>query len=229
MLNSVRFDDKDLYTEFECILAHLEIGVPSAQTKFIDVPLRNGSLDFTEVLTDDVKYGDRPIKITLLYKGTDLLRVYSDLQNYIHGKRFNVVFDEDASYYYNGRFEVAGYTVTNYGGKINIQGTCDPFKYAVVSSTDDWLWDDFDFEEGYINELKDIVVSGTKAVNLIADAKGYAKITSNATMDVTYNTTTVTIPVGTTTMYDFEFVEGDNELIFSGNGVVSIDYRGGRL
>ncbi len=229
MLNSVKFNDTDLYEEFDCILAHLEIGVPSVQTKFVSVPLRNGSLDLSEILTDDVKYGDRPINIRLLYQGNNLLMVYSDLQNFIHGKRFNVIFDEDANFFYVGRFEVAGYEVTNYGGKINLKGTCDPFKYAIVSSNEDWLWDTFDFEEGYINEFSNISVNGTKSITLIADARGYAKITSTATMNVTYKNKTVTIPVGTTTMYDFEFTEGDNVLTFQGVGTVSIDYRGGRL
>jgi len=229
MLNSVKFNDTDLYEEFDCILAHLEIGVPSVKTKYVDIPLKNGSLDLTEVLTDDIKYDDRPINIRLLYQGNNLLMVYSDLQNFLHGKRFNVVFDEDISYFYVGRFEVAGYEVTNYGGKINIKGTCDPFKYTVISSNEDWLWDTFDFEEGYINEMSNIAVSGTTTVTLIADSGGYAKITSDATMNVTFKNKTVTIPVGTTTMYDFEFTKGDNVLTFSGNGTISIDYRGGRL
>lgn len=229
MLNSVRLNDVDLYQKYNCILAHLEIGVPSVQSKFIAVPLRNGSLDFTEFLTDDVKYGDRPVNFKLIYAGKDIVRVCSDLQNLMHGKRCIAVFDEDASYYYEGRFEVDGYEVTKYGGRITISGTCTPFKYSVVSSVEDWLWDDFDFEEGYINELKNIAVNGTKKVTLIADAKGYAKITTTAQMTVEYQNTSVVIPVGTTTMYDFEFTEGENVLNFSGNGTISIDYRGGRL
>lgn len=229
MLNSVKFNDIDLYTQYGCVLAHLEIGVPKAQTKYIQIPLRNGSIDFTEQLTGDVRYEDRPIKIQLMYAGNNLLNVFSALQNFIHGKRFKVVFDEDASYYYEGRFTVADYSVTKYGGLINIEGTCNPFKYLVTSTIEEWLWDPFDFEEGYINELTNIRVNGTTTVTLIAEAKGYAKITSSATMNVTYDGKTVKIPAGTTTMYDFEFTAGEVELTFTGNGIVSVDYRGGRL
>jgi hypothetical protein len=156
--------------------------------------------------------------------------VYSDLQNFIHGKRFNVIFDEDASFFYVGRFEVAGYEVTNYGGKINLKGTCDPFKYSTVSSNEDWLWDPFDFEEGYINELSNLEIDGTKTIVLIGDEKvSYATVTTDSQMDITYNNVTVRVGVGTTTLYDFEFKQGDNEITITGQGTITIDYRGAKL
>lgn len=230
MLRSVQIGNKDLYTDFGCILAHVEIGAPTVQTKFVQVPLRNGSLDLTELLTDDVRYEDREIKIDLKYKGDLLMMVQSDIENYLHGQKFNITFDEDASYFYIGRCSLDSYEVTKYGGKIHLKAQCDPFKYMIVSSNEDWLWDPFDFEEGYINEFASVTVSGTKSIVIIADKKpSYPKVTSNAQMNVTYGTTTVTIGVGTTTLYDFELTEGDNTLTFTGNGTISIDYRGARL
>lgn len=229
MLNSVRIGEKDLYTDFGCILMHVEIGTPSVKTKYVDVPLRDGKLDFTELLTGNVRYSNRPIKIDLKYIGTNLLMVQSDISNYLHGKQFNINFDEDASYFYVGRLALDGYEVKNYGGIIHLSADCDPFKYALNSSLDDWLWDSFDFEEGYINEFSNIPVNVSKTIMIIADKKGYAKVTSNAQFNVTYKDTTVTIGVGTTTLYDFEFEEGENTLTFQGTGTISIDYRGGRL
>lgn len=229
MFYSVSIGGKDMLSEFGCYRAHVYISVPSVQTKFLSVPLRNGRIDLTEYLTGDVKYDDRKIKIELLYKGKNYNAVYSDISNYLHGKRMEIVFDDDPFYFYVGRCEVGDFAKENYGGTIEIEAQCDPYKYAVQSSSEDWLWDSFDFEEGYINEMSNIVVSGTKSVTLITDAKGYAKITTTAAMSVNYKNKTVNIPVGTTTMYDFEFTEGNNVLTFSGNGTVTIDYRGERL
>lgn len=229
MLNSVRIGEKDLYTDFDCILAHVSISAPTVRSKFVDVPLRNGKLDLTELLTDDVRYEDRDIKIDLKYIGESVMHKQSEIANYLHGQRMQINFDEDVNYFYIGRFTGFTYDVTNYGGKIHLTGTCDPFKYTIQSSLDDWLWDTFDFEEGYINELSSIVVNGTKSITLIADKKGYAKVISNAQMSVTYKNKTVVIGVGTTTLYDFEFEEGDNVLTFTGSGTISIDYRGGKL
>lgn len=227
---SVRIGDKDLYTDFGCYLAHVEISAPTVRTRYVDVPLRDGKLDLTELLTDDVKYEDREIKIDLLYKGSNLLMIQSDIANYLHGRRFNIYLDEDASYYYTGRFTSLSYDVTRYGGKIHLKAECDPYKYSLISSNEDWLWDPFDFEEGYINELKNIVVSTSTTVVLIADSHPtYAKITTDAQMNVTYGTKTVTVGAGTTTLYDFEFTEGENTLTITGTGTVTIDYRGARL
>jgi len=232
MLNSVKFNDTDLYTEFGCYLAHVEIDVPSVQTHFIEIPLRNGSLDVTELLTGDVRYEDRKIKIKLRYIGDEILKVYSDLQNFLHGKRFLVTFDEDAGYFYDGRFAVKKYdrNRTGGGGTFELEGVCNPFKFSIVSSSDDWLWDTFDFEEGYINELSNLEIDGTETIVLIGDEKvSYATVTTDSQMDITYENVTVRVGVGTTTLYDFEFKQGDNNITITGHGTISIDYRGAKL
>ena len=48
-------------------------------------------------------------------------------------------------------------------------------------------------------------------------------------MNVTYNNKTVTVGIGSTVLYDFEFREGENTITLTGNGTVTISYRGGRL
>ena len=217
--------------EFGCYRAHVDISVPSVRTKFVDVPLKNGKLDLSELLSDEVKYEDRTIKVKLLYVGNNYDLIYSNVSNYLHGQRMQIIFEDDPSYFYIGRCAVGSYSNKSNGGggTIEITAQCDPFKYTVQSSLEDWLWDSFDFEEGYINELANISVHGTETLTLIASKKGYAKVTTDASMNVTYNSTTVTIPVGTTTLYDFEFAEGENTLTFTGTGTISIEYRGGKL
>ena len=230
-MNTVRFGDKDVI-EYGCYLAHYEISAPSVQTKYIKIPLRNGALDLTELLTDEPKYDNRKITVQLLYLGDYIENTASNIENYLHGQRFNIEFDDEASYFYAGRCSVKGYSKRKKGGggTITIEVDADPFKYSVVSSDDDWLWDPFDFEEGYINELKNIVVSGSRTVSLIADAKPtYATITTNAQMNVTYKNKTVTVAIGSTVLYDFEFAQGENTIVLTGNGTVTISYRGGRL
>lgn len=230
-MDTVRFGGKDVI-EYGCYLAHYEISAPSVQTKYVKVPLRNGALDLTELLTDEPKYDNRKIKVELLYLGDYIEAAASNIENYLHGQRFNIEFDSDASYFYAGRCSVSGYSKKQKGGGgiITIDVEADPFKYSVVSSDDDWLWDPFDFEEGYINELKNIVVAGSTTVSLIADAKPtYATITTNAQMNVTYKNKTVTVTMGSTVLYDFEFEQGENLITLTGNGTVTISYRGGRL
>jgi hypothetical protein len=48
-------------------------------------------------------------------------------------------------------------------------------------------------------------------------------------MKVTFNGTTHDLPDGTSRVINIRTVEGDNKLKFTGNGTVSVDYRGGCL
>ena len=48
-------------------------------------------------------------------------------------------------------------------------------------------------------------------------------------MTVTFNSVAYELTVGSTQVLDIELVEGDNILTFTGNGIVSVDYRGGSL
>ena len=47
----------------------------------------------------------------------------------------------------------------------------DPYKYNVADSTEDWLWDSFDFETGIIDEGTEITVrtGETKTYTIVPD------------------------------------------------------------
>ena len=51
----------------------------------------------------------------------------------------------------------------------------------------------------------------------------------SAEMQVTYNGVVYTLPKGKSRSPDLMLSEGDNKLIFNGNGTVSVDYQGGSL
>ena len=57
----------------------------------------------------------------------------------------------------------------------------------------------------------------------------YPQITASAAMSVKLNNKTYNLNVGENIMYDMPLKEGYNILTFTGNGTVSIDYRGGSL
>lgn len=212
------------------MLESKSIGLPSVQTKSVAIPLRDGDLDLTNVLSNRVHYGNRKIKMNLNcvsdYPGEKM----SDVANKLHGQKVHIIFDDDLYYFYNGRLDMSSFQENRKGGEYTIEANCEPFKLTVQSSADDWLWDPFDFEEGYINELKDIVVTTSKEVVLIADEQlSYASITTNAQVTVIYGTKSVVCASGTTTLYDFEFEPGENTITITGNATITITYRGARL
>lgn len=211
-------------------LASKKIGLPSVQTKSVAIPLRDGDLDLTNVLSDKVHYGNRDISMNMNSPLPFSTNVMSNVANRLHGQKVHITFDDDAWYYYIGRLDMKSFTENRKGGEYEIEANCEPFKYCIQTSAEDWLWDPFDFEDGYINEFKNVSISGSETLILIADEQvSYATITTNAAITVTFGTKTVNVLAGTTTLYDFEFVPGENEITITGTATVTITYRGKRL
>ena len=88
--------------EFGLLPKQVIISPPEAKTYLVPVPGRNGSLDFTEALTDgQVVYNDR------------------------------LIFDYDPEYYYLGRITCDASKDDQVIGTATITATCDPYKYKL--------------------------------------------------------------------------------------------------
>lgn len=226
MAYSVKIDGKDIHRDLGALMTNYTISPPKPQENLLQIPLRNGSLDLTEALTDEVKYENRDINIKLQYLGYSFLNVYSNIMNYCHGKKCQVIFDDDLDFYYEGRLEVSDFKYIKYGATFEINGSMQPFKTSVFSSDEPWLWDPFDFETGIINEFQDIVVNGSETITLLYQGqRTYISITTDSQITVSYKGESVVVGAGTTTLYEFNFDEGENEIVLSGNATVSIKYR----
>lgn len=211
-------------------LASKEIGLPSIQTKYVPIPLRDGDLDLTDVLSDRVHYGNRDIKLNMNSIVMPPVTKMSEVANKLHGKKVHILFDDDPEWYYIGRLDMSSFKENRLGGEYVIKADCEPFKYSINSSGEPWLWDPFDFEEGYINELEDLAIDTSLTVTLIADEQlTYATITTDSQVTVIYNDISVVCAEGTTTLYEFEFEPGENEITIEGQATVTINYRGARL
>lgn len=232
MMFGVMFGEKHSYDDFGLILSSKIVSPPVAQINLVEVPLRDGSIDITETLTDDVKYKDRTI--TLNFSVIDARNTWSAkvsaISNYLHGKRLKIVFDDDAAFYYVGRVEVDEWTSEKNVGLLVIRCTVEPYKYDMLSSAVDWEWDIFDFENGIINETGKLTVNGTRTVSLIGRRKRvFPIITASTSMTLSFKGSSYDLKAGSQTVYDIFLSEGENELTFTGNGTVSIDYKGGSL
>lgn len=214
------------------VMSEKSIGAPEVRTNYIDVPMRDGLLDFTESITGKVKYKSRAISLVFYMLGDKNLFVsnISKIENYLHGKRLKVIFDDDPAYYYDARLSVNEWISDRNAGKVVIEGTAEPYKLDIQSSAEDWLWDPLDFEDGVIRELNSISVNGTATVTLIGSAReSCPEFTASAAMTVTYKEKSYNLPKGSTKVYEILVEDGENVLTFKGNGTVSIDYRGGSL
>ena len=228
----VKIGEKHTYNDWGLILSNIIISPPVPQINMISVPLRDGSLDLTDSLTNDVKYNDRTI--TMTFSVVDPRSIWStkisEIANYLHGKRLKIIIDDDIAFYYVGRVNIDQWESDKRVGKIVIIGTVDPFKYDILSSAVDWEWDIFDFEDGIINEMGNLIVKGTRKISLICRRKRmFPMFTADTAMTVTFEGETFNLSKGIQKMYDIFLCEGENELVFKGNGTVAIDYIGGSL
>ena len=227
----VTIGEKHSFNDWGIILSSKVISPPEPQINKIDVPLRDGSIDLTEALTDDIKFKDRTI--TLNFTVTDRVTwtaKVSEIENYLHGKKMKIVFDDDLAFYYFGRVSVNKWATNKSIGNLVIECTVEPFKYDMVSSAVDWEWDIFDFENSIINEMGELIVNGETTISLICRRKRMFPIfTASGPMTVKFDDETFHLSAGEQKVYGIFLREGVNELIFNGSGTVSIDYIGGSL
>lgn len=230
--NGVTFGEKHSLDDYGLIFMSKTISAPEPQTKLVEIPGRNGAVDLSEVLTGDVRYNNR--KITIKFAVKEMAYKYTEigsiLKNELHGARMRVIFDDDIAFYWIGRISVDGPVVDGGIGIVTVEVDADPYKFTIQSTEEEWLWDPFDFEQGIINELGDITVSGTKEVSIIGSKK-YVNptITVTGSLSVTYNGQTYALQEGSQVLYDIILTEGEDILTFTGTGTVSINVVGGSL
>lgn len=232
MLNNVTIGGKHLYRDFGLIMTSRIIAPAQVKKEVVDIPGADGQLDFSASLTGDIKYKNRKITINLVM--TEKFSLWtvkiSELSNYLHGKTFKIIFDDDIGFYWMGNVQINSFMSDKSVGRIVLECDVEPYKYDLNASNEDWLWDSFNFETGIINETKDLLVNGELEVNIYGRRKRVVpKIYCENELELVFNGETYNLPSGTSYVPNIEICEGINTLKFIGNGTVSIEYRGGSL
>lgn len=213
MLNDVIFNDKSARYDWNIILTKAVIPLPSIKTAMVDIKGADGILDLSEVLTGDVVYSNRNIKLTFaLMDVNDYPTLISEISNYIHGKKIKISLTTDSEYYYVGRAYIDQYECANNVGTIVIGMSAEPYKYYKNETV--CIIDVFDNTTVKLNNdrmrvLPTLTVSGTVTMNF--EGKEYQ------------------LSKGEQQILNFTLKEGDNLVTFSGIGKVKINYRKGRL
>ena len=98
----------DTWNQFELVMSSKNIAPAKAKQNFMEIPARNGDLDLSEALMGIPFYGNREITITLGGKKAraEWTRTLSNVQNKYHNRKVQVIFEDDSSYYWEGRLTV---------------------------------------------------------------------------------------------------------------------------
>lgn len=236
-MNGVTFGTKHSYRDWGLLLkSRPVISPPSPKTVYVDIPGSDGVIDLTESLTGDVKFDNRTIKceFIVLDARNRWSDIYSEIMDYLHGQRMRVRLDEDPTYYYEGRLQVKEWKSDKVTSTITIEGDVEPYKLEMFSSLEDWEWDSFNFETGIVRDYENLVVEGTLSFTIEGNRKPVVpsfivNSSDGSGLKVKFNGETYDLPDGTTRVVNIVTRAGKNTLVFTGNGIVSIDYRGGRL
>lgn len=232
-MQGVYFGEKHSFKDFGLILTSKIIALPEVKSNYIDIPGSDGTLDLTEAITNDVMYKNRKLQFTfsVINYRKQWESVKSNIAKCIHGKSMKIILDCDRTFYYLGRVFIDSFQEDKRIGKIVISVDAEPYKYDVSLSTDEWKWDDFNFYNGIIYNLKNLNCSPETVITIpIRRKMTMPIITSAEETSAVLNGESVLIEQGSKTYPEYYFRQGENTLkIIDGTSSLTIEFRGGEL
>lgn len=253
MYHSITFGEKNTWEDWRLVPASRPVFNPPAQkTKLLEIPGGDGVIDLSQALTGYPVYQNRTgsVEFIVMNGFKPWHMAYSDIMDYLHGQNLRAVLEDDPEYFYEGRFTVNTWKSEKDWSRIVINYDVGPYKWSVLSSIDDWLWDPFNFQNGIIRPtlFKNISVTSTpKDLHLDAALFGRAPVCPRFLVSSTAGRgvhvrfvnpklgldMTKLLPEGTVQIPEFVFLGNQGATLHmwcdSGAGIVSVDFRQGRL
>ena len=199
--------------DWNIVLSSFDIEYPKPKTTYVNIEGANGSLDLTEAY-GKIFFNDRKLTIVLTCK--DEIRFDDTLNKivaFLHGKVAKITPYFDSDYYFYGRVTINKYATSKILGTITINANCEPYKYKQDIS------------------VTTRTITDRLAVNFKSDRmESVPTFKSDTEMRFEYNGGSYVLPRNQETIYpDIVFTEGDNFIVFIGNGIVSVEWQEGAL
>ena len=253
MYHSITIGGKNTWDDWRLVPASRPVFNPPAQkVKTLEIPGGDGVIDLSQSLTGYPVYQNRTgsIEFIVMNDFKPWHMAYSDIMDYLHGQKLRAVLEDDPEYFYEGRFTVNVWKSEKDWSRIIIDYDVGPYKWSVLSSTDDWLWDPFNFQNGVIRPavFKDIAVTTeVRAVKLAALLFGRApvgpvfRVSRAETRGVHLRFINPTLGLDETKLLPDGVIQFPEFVFFgdlgatlelwcdTGTGSVSVDFRQGRL
>lgn len=233
MLYGVKINDIDTLIEYGLALcAEYSIEAPTLKETRVDIPGADGSVNLSYALTGKPVFNDRKISFSLFRstQDSDIVRLRSILMTQFHGKDVQLVFPFDGSVYYSGVLQVGD--MANYNSSvIPVTMTASPYRIERITSVENWLWDPFDLDTGIARGYIDLPVETPTEYIIIGSYMPVSPVFDVTGEDIGlyYHDTFYELPEGRSSVLGLTLDPGENSLIFTGEGSVSIEFRGGWL
>ena len=205
---------------------------PQIKTHYIEIPGGDGVIDLTEYLTGRPKFGNRTGSFEFYVDNDfkDWTHLYSELLEQFRGQQLMAILEDDPAYYYFGRFSVNNWKSDAARSSIVIDYNVDPYKRTLVSSTDDWIWDTFNFETDLAFVYRNIVIDTERIVRIIGGNMPFIPtIVSSSSMMAIFKGKEYHLKAGENYPSGMVIQNGENLVMFKGSGTVEIRFRWGKL
>ena len=227
MYHSVIISGKNTFDEWGLVpKTRPLVNPPEVKETYMELPAADGMLDYTDLLMGRAPYGQRTGFWEFVVRpGKRWVEVYTSILNYLHGKSHRVILEDDPDFFYSGRLTVNRWKSDAKYSVIAIGYNLDPFRESVTASDDrDWLWNDlFNTTIRYGS----FTVNGEKYRTLIN--RGLQPTTPvfycSSPMTVAFNGATYSLVTGMNRNENLALQLGDNVMVFSGSGNVTVSYR----
>lgn len=216
-MRGVTFGNRHSYHDWGLILREAPmITAPKPKTNYADVVGANGSIDLTAV-HGDVFYENREMRFAFACVGDtwDQTALYSEILDAMHGREMDIILDSDPDFCYHGRLTVGDMERINCKVCfLPVTAEVEPYKVAVYSNPQ--------YKNLTVAKGRTVVVHGMRKPTVPA-------FTVSADMTLTFGGKTCRLTKGENRNADIIIREGVNTLVFTGDGTVDIEYRGGRF
>lgn len=218
-IQGVLIGKKHTYKDFGLYIENKHIPLPTPKTNYLNIPYANGNVDLSEA-SGEIKYNNRVITINLFtIKPIQKWEQYkTELANYLHGKKFRIIFDADDQFYYVGRVTIDDQSCNRLLGKIVLSCDCEPYKYKQKETILT-----YNITNTNINTCKEISIKNSRMTVI-------PTIETNKPLTIRFEEKEIALNEGKHTLLDIVFKEGINKIKLSAdNAIVKIIYQEGAL
>lgn len=213
-MKGVTFGSYHSFNSWGLILQSKEIKAPEPKINQIDIEGGDGVLDLTDYF-GDVKYKNRSLSFQFVKPGIEqasFLALFSQVQNLLHGKKMQIILDDDSANYYAGRVTINEWKSDKNLGTIAIEVDAEPYKYKLNET------------------VVSMPISGSSTITLANSRKRVVpSITTDAEFTIAFGDYSGVFSAGTFMIPELELEEGNNTVTVTGTGNISFRYQEGGL
>lgn len=207
----ITINGKHSHSDLGLILSSKVIETPEVKKMTVDIAGGDGQLDFTDAF-GEAKFNNRKLTFTFskhYINRTKFIEDWSNLQNEFHGKKVEIILDEEPEFYYVGRLSIL-YTLEKNVAIYSFEIDAEPYKLKTTDTI--------------------VTMTGSGNVHLYnLRKKVVPTITTTASTKIMFGSYIYNVSSGEYVIPELELVSGENVVSVEGTGTTTFKYKEGGL